>query len=220
MKKTISLILSAILVLSLIVMSGCGDSNSTTAALDPAKAIIGTWDAEVDFTDYFTRILEESSEIEDIDIDDVKLSVVFTFKDDNTYTIKLNEDKIDDELEDLASKLRDWFIEYLEKYIEENDLGVSVDELFEAMNTTKEEFLEENFNAETFKSGMGEVSGKGKYEVKDDKIYTTDDEDDEFDEDNYTTFEMKSDKELKLLKDYGDDEDTSNMMYPITLYKR
>ncbi len=201
-----------ILLSMLFVISGCASDTDV---------FVGKWEAELDMTDTINEKLTDDEEMEDyLKVKQFSVSVVFTFKDDGTYTYEADSDKFSEAYSRLISDFREGMNSYLENVIEENGLDMTPDELLALQDTTVDDILEQAFTKELFDEMVSKMSVKGNYRAENGRLYTTTDEDDDIDRNSYEEYEIVDKNEIKLTKAVGEDSEDTKEMYPVTLYKR
>ena len=151
MKKFISLLLVAVLTLSL---AACGSSGSAAK-----PTIVGTWKGSMDMG----AVLEMALQME---IDEpISCSMTYTFKEDGTTSVSVDEDS----LADMMEALTDVVIGMMgEMFGEEFDFEAMLEE--EGM--TEEEFREQIMASMNLEDMMGNMSVEnGYYKYEDGKLY-------------------------------------------------
>lgn len=190
-KKTLALLLALVLVLSL---TACGGKSD----------IIGTWQGEIDLSEALIEGADEGSgEVIDsmelpMDVDRISdylepftLLFTYVFKEDGTYSIKVDEASLDAEMEEykqgLASYFRYFFVEMLSQMAVEMGLAEQVsseEELETILDIDLEEAISEglgmelsDFVDEIVREEMGSTqeiaalfNSEGKYKTKDGKL--------------------------------------------------
>ena len=92
MKKSISLVVSVLVILTLMLsLTGC----------DEQKKFVGSWESSVDMTDYINQEMakEEEELAEYLKIKEFELVLKMTFKDDGTYKASIDEKELEKTLE-------------------------------------------------------------------------------------------------------------------------
>lgn len=212
MKKFISKVLVTVLTLSLMIFAtGCGSEQDK---------LIGTWETNIDMTDYMNDELGANEELAQyIKVDDFSIVMQWTLKEDGTYKMAANEEKTKEMYEDLVQDIEEGIKKYFEDMIEQSSLDMTVDELLEQSGTTFDELIEDALGDELLEDMLEGFESEGKYKVKDGKVYMSDGLDSEIDEEEYETYEISGD-ELTLLEVVGS-EDTEEFedMYPLVFKK-
>lgn len=215
MKKTISVILSVIMVLGMLAITGCGAKNP----------FIGSWSGDVDMSDMFNDVMAEGigdpTMAEYIKIDEFKVKMTFTFTEKSAaFAIDKSsfesailgiKDDITAGMTNLYQDLADSMGVTLEELLTAAEAG-TVEEQVDAMFT--EEMMEEMFSSDDF-------SGESKYRFEDGKLYLSDDMDSEISEDEYMEYTLEGDT-LTFKKLVSDDEETAvmwNYVCPLELKK-
>ena len=196
--KKFSLIMALVLCLTMMLsLASCGKKT-------PEELIVGEWEAKLDMTDFFMEGFEGSlgEGAEYFDFGKIKLTFLAEFEEDGDFVLEVDEDSVEAMVDDVKDALRDGMDDYLEAMVA--DMGVSLDELLAAQGTTLDALIEESvdsFEVEDLMESFEAV--KGEYEIKDGKLYTyTEDED----EGEYLDFKVDEDT-LELDAEDKDDVD-------------
>lgn len=212
MKKSISLVISVLLILALMLsLTGCGEQ----------KKFVGSWEATIDMTDFINQGIAEDEEMaEYLKIKEFELVMKMTFKDDGTYKAYIDEKELEKTFESAKEDFKEGMNKYFEDYIDSMGLGLTVDEVLKESGVDMDSLMEEAFGDELYKSLTDELASEGNFEAKDGKLYLSDGLAKDIDEDVYDTYEI-SENELKLIESFGDDaEDSEDMnLYPMTFKK-
>ncbi len=229
MKKITSLVLSIVLVLTLsLSMIGCNEPESSNTLNEPESSntlsepekFIGSWEASIDCAELFNNLFSADEEMgEYIEIEEFELILKVTFKDDGTYKMSVDPKSVEKAVDSLKKDLKKGFTKYFQAVIDSEGLNMTVEELLVANGTNLDDLLEEAFGEDDVDAFVSELESEGKFEVKDGKLYMSDDLDSDIDEDEYETYEI-SENELKLTDSFGEDvEDGKDFIYPITFKK-
>lgn len=211
MRKIGIQILSVLVILSMfIMMAGCTKSDS--------ELILGKWEAKVDFTDMLNEYLDSDMAgiSEYFTIKDFVLTVYFTFNEDNTYTIEIDKDASSESIKKMADTMKEGFVKYMEDLVEALSPGTSLDEYLEESGLTMDALLDEAFTAADFDELYDSFATEGNWKIDGNKLYRTEDKDDDFDESEYDTFELSGNK-LTLLETFGDVADDFKLIYPVVM---
>ena len=208
MKKSIALLLSFVLVLSL-ALCACGGG-------DKPATLTGTWKTEINLADLFNQEMEAAGMGDFINIESFDLPLIMEFKEDGTGSMSVDQEAmagtLDKLAEDLTAGLEAYFTEYFASMGIEMDLdealaasGMSMDDLVDEL---KAEFAsEDTFSAFTMSFN---------YKAEDGKLYMSEDLDSEI-TDVYNTYEIKG---STLTLDVGNEEMDDEMaayLFPMTL---
>lgn len=212
MKKTVSIILSIIMVLTMIAaLSGCSGSKEQ-------EKFLGTWRGDLDMTDYINQVVSQDEEMaEYLKVSNFALVMEMTFNKDGTYKATVDENAAKEALEVLQKDYADGIYRYFEDYIAEAGIDMSVDEVISAAGVNIDELVKESFGEESFSAMISEASSEGKYEVKDGKLYMSDGLDAAINKNSYETYELSGEVLTILASSDPDNNDTG--MYPMTFKK-
>ena len=176
MTGTTKKIVSILMILAMAVLfCGCGGSGGSDK-----DAFVGTWNATMDVTEFFNSTIQESIAQGDDDmasyfnIDKFELPLVFTFNEDDTYTMTADKDGLSSTMDAVKSNIKDGFMKYLEDMVADQGLDMSVDEVLQLMGYDLDELIEEAIGSELVDAMVAEIETSGKWEVKGGKLNMTD----------------------------------------------
>lgn len=198
-----------------LVLVSCGSSG------DKDK-FVGAWEANVNLTDFvneqfqagFEQVGEDASEY--FNIDEFEFKMLFTFNDDDTYSISVDKDSLNNSLETIKGNFKDGFTAYVEDTITTMGLDMSVDEMLALSGMSMDDVINAGFGDEIIDGMLGEFEANGKWEAKDGKLYTTESVNDDIDENAYELYEITSDG-IKLSEPEGVEDEIG--IFPIVLTK-
>ena len=213
MKKLLTLTLTLLMLFS-VVLTGCGGSDEAT--------IIGQWEIEMDMAKIALAEMDEE-QLETINVDAFKgitFKMTADFKKDGTLKVEVDETSVKAAANKIGDKIGVAMEDYFEAQLEEAGISMTVEEYLEALEqhegkTIKEIFLE-GFNAEDI---IKNAKKEGKYEYKNGKLYTSDEDNGEINKDKYEKVKV-SDDELKFIGEFDNDgKELDSEGYPM-IFKR
>lgn len=187
------------------------EENSDTPNED-AKTILGTWNTSWDMSDLFNMAISMGDETvgEFVHVEKLEFLMQFTFREDGTCAIALDEEALQSTMAGMAEDLQEGFTSYFEYMIESNQLGVTVEEFLAASGIeSMDEYIEAMIG------GFDEISESfettSNWRIEDGKLYVTE-KIDESEVVSYYTYEL-TENELKLLELHAEEEggDTAGM---------
>lgn len=214
MSKTRSKIVCILLVMAMAVtLFGCGKGDK--------DKFIGTWNAKVDATEVFNDMLAD--ELGDemagyFTFRQFDFVIVFTFNEDDTYTMYIDEDSFMAAMEIVKDDCKAGLERYFEDMIAAEGLDMTVDELMALSGYTMDELMEEAFGDALTDEMMDSMKSSGKWKADGGKLFMTEsNDDDNYNEAGYELYEFTSDG-IKLVA--GDDaDDELSALYPMILEK-
>lgn len=217
MKKFLSVLLCVIVSIAIpLTFSGCSEQ----------KKFIGLWEGSIDLTDFINQGLAEDEEMaEYIEIDECIFIVKLTFNEDGTYKMLVEEDAAERTFDTIRENMKKGIEKYFEDYIESMDVNMTVEEVLLASDLSLDALVEQAFSDEMIDSIISEMSSEGNYEVKDGKLFTSENLDSKIDENVYENYEITHDKLILLESSEEDDfkESTDTLeglkVYPMTFKK-
>ena len=227
MKKILSVVLALLIMVSaMFAFASCeekpsDDNGEKNDKKDDAELIVGTWEAEIDFTKAMNEKMALDDEIaEYIKIKDFKFTLRATINEDGTYKFIATEESVNKAFDNLKKSMVSGFEAYFNDMAEEYEM--SVNDFLDAMGVSSvEEFVDLSFDEEVGDEFVDELVSEGVYKIKDGKFYTSDDGEDEIDESEYEEYTLSA-KQFKLTKYVGEDDEKSEVaeyIYPM-IFKR
>lgn len=200
MTKKIAVFL--VLALLLTAMTACNGNTK--------KALQGSWTCTVDLGAAYEALLKEADPelTSHISIEAFQVDVTVRFESDGTYAVTANDAQLQDGAARMRAAIEQGLVTYLEM-----DTGMSIDDLMAVSGTSMDEIMETYFDADFTESIRDALTSQGTYEVEDEELIMTDDDDSTF-------FEGKFDVEddtLKLKK--GEATDLLSQLLPLKLTK-
>lgn len=211
MKRNMTKVISVIVVLVMAAaLVGCSNAKSE---------VLGTWKADVNLAEFINQEMAAADETvaEYLSVDSFYLTMVLDFKENNTYSISLDESNLDATMDKFKQDVRSGMERYLVDMMADMDLEMTVDEIMEASGTSMEELLEQAFTDEMMQQIVDSAKSEGKFKVKDGKMYLSAGLDYEVDESIYGNYIIDGGK--LTLVDYSGEEDEFLGLYPLTFTK-
>ena len=216
MSKVKRTVVSVLMLLSMaLILVSCGSSGDK-------EKFVGTWEANVNLTDFvneqfqagFDQVGEDASEY--FNIDEFEFKMLFTFNDDDTYSISVDEDSLNNSVETIKGNFKDGFTAYVEDMIASMGLEMSVDEMMAMSGMSMDDVINAGFGDEIIGGMIEEFEVNGNWDAKDGKLYTTESVNDDIDENSYELYEITSDG-IKLSEPEGVEDELG--IFPIVLTK-
>jgi hypothetical protein len=214
MKRLVSILLLLSMLLSL---SGCNGE---------AKAILGTWTAEINYAAAVNAGIYAADGMEDMgdyfEYEEFMLTTTFTFLEDGTYTVELDAASVFNAVQGIRGHIASGLKDYLADEISKAGLNMSVD-VYLAMlglnwNTLEAQILTD-YTIGQIADELNKGS-KGLYRVKNGKIYMTATIDEALTDENFDTYTLDGDT-LTLLECHCQQEEgfenVTKDIYPIVL---
>ncbi len=232
MKKILSLVLALLMMVSaLFAFASCDENPSDDKKenveenkeekKDDAELILGTWEAEIDYTELMNSDSGLDEEMAGyIKVEDFKFTVRATMNKDGTYKFVVTEESAKKAFDNFKKAMVSGYKDYFADMAAEYDMTVE-DFLAEMEVSSVEEFVDLFFGEEMMEVFTAEFNSEGRYKIENGKFYTSNDGEDEIDESEYETYEL-SENEFKLIEYVGGDEEDSEFneyIYPI-IFKR
>ena len=218
MKSAARKIASALMAVSMVfVLFGCGNSG----AGDKEK-FIGTWNAKVDMTELFNDNFQQGMGESGVDladyfnIDRFELTMIFTFNEDGTYSIVVDEGLLSNTFENVKSDLKDGMTSYFEDMIAAEGVDMSLDEMLDYLGTTLDELIDESIGDDLYDEIAEEFAVSGKWDAANGKLYMTESVSEDIDKNTYDLYEITSGG-IKLSEPEGVEDDMG--IFPLLLTK-
>lgn len=211
-------IVSILMVVSMsFALFGCSSSGDNNSIRDKEK-FVGTWETTVDMTDYANKLLQQGIDqdstniTEYINIDKYEVTLLYTFNDNETYSISADKDRLKQSFEAIKSDFKNGAIAYFEDILAANGIDKSVDEMLELSGVSLDDYINETFGDDMFRSMVVDMKSTGEWQVDGGLLYLTYDD---MDENECLSYEFTSDG-IKLSDINGEDW---YGMYPMILKK-
>ena len=138
MKRKICLVLAAIALFTAIAtFPGCSKESD---------ALIGTWAGEVNYANYFNQGLQ-SIEGEGLaeywSVENFPITLILTFREDGTYSMTVDRDKLNVTIETLKKKLTRGLRNFIQDLIDASESTLTVDEFMASMDISMDELIQE-----------------------------------------------------------------------------
>lgn len=210
MKRILSLSLA--LVLLILTFAGCSKETD---------ALIGSWEGEVNYADYFNQGLAATAGDELAaywKVEEFKLTIVMTFREDGTYSMTVDKEKLNASIEQLKQVLSAGLTRYMQDLIDASGTEITVEELMNTLGISVDTLLADAINDEVINALIAECTFEGNFNAKDGKLFTSAGKEFGIDENFYETYEVTEDT-LTLLSIVSGEESSrlDETLYPITL---
>lgn len=213
MKKKIAALLCLVLMFCMI-LSGCGSEKDK---------VLGTWEGTLDMTDALNETIASSGDeemAEYLKFDSFELKISMTFNEDNTYSLSVDEDHLYEQIDSLMEQMCDCMYRYMEDYVAELGVDMSVDELLAQMGYTMEQLVEESMDKDDLADSFLELETQGNFQVKDGKLFLSEGLSYAVDEDVYELYTVDGNT-LTINAGSGTSgfDDIGDYIYPMVLNK-
>lgn len=166
---------------------------------DPKEDLVGAWSGQVDVMDQVVEGMNLTApEIADeLELENFYIPLEMEFRDDNTYTMTVDQDKLDESIEALIQKTVDATLVYLEQELKDQGItDMTVDEVLAQSGMDRESFtdLMEQSMGNLSSSVVQQIQTEGQYRLEGNQMYTSDDKDTEPGSDGATPYTLDGDK--------------------------
>ena len=217
MKRKFCLVLAAIALFTAIATcAGC-------SAAKESDALIGTWAGEVNYANYFNQGLQSIAGeglAEYWSVENFPITLILTFREDGTYSMTVDREKLNDTIEDLKKKLTRGLRNFMQDLIDASESTMTVDEFMASMDISAEEMIQEALGPEIVEALVNECTYEGNYSVEEGKLYTSAALAYAVDESMYETYEVTK-STLTFMSVVGGDGNSllNDSLYPFTLIR-
>lgn len=166
---------------------------------DPKEDLVGAWSGQVDVMDQVVEgIRVTAPEIADeLELENFYIPLEMEFRDDNTYIMTVDQEKLDESMDALIQKLVDATMVYMEQMLKEQGItDMTVDEALAQSGMDRESFtdlMEQNMG-NLSSSVVQQIQTEGQYRLEGNQMYTSDDKDTEPGSDGATPYTLDGDK--------------------------
>ena len=171
MKKALSLLLCAVLVIAMCTMfTGCSSNK---------EDITGKWVANVDMTEVLNEYILGADETmgEYIKFSDFTLKINLELGKDGIYKMYADEDSAKKAFDVLKVDFKNGMTKYLEAYIAQIDASITIQDVLDSMGTTMDELVDTALSDAILDSMVDEMYSEGQYKAEGGKFYTSEDVD-------------------------------------------
>ncbi|NJE74164.1 hypothetical protein E0L15_06010 [Pseudoflavonifractor sp. SW1122] len=166
---------------------------------DPKEDLVGAWSGQVDMMDQVVEgIRVTAPEIADeLELENFYIPLEMEFRDDNTYIMTVDQDKLDESMDALIQKSVDATMVYMEQMLKEQGItNMTVDEALAQSGMDRESFtdLMEQSMGNLSSSVVQQIQTEGQYRLEGNQMYTSDDKDTEPGSDGATPYTLDGDK--------------------------
>ena len=166
---------------------------------DPKEDLVGAWSGQVDVMDQVVEGMRVTApEIADeLELENFYIPLEIEFRDDNTYIMTVDQEKLDESMDALIQKSVDTIMVYMEQMLKEQGItDMTVDEVLAQSGMDRESFtdlMEQSMGALS-SSVAQQIQTEGQYRLEGNQVYTSDDKDTEPGSDGATPYTLDGDK--------------------------
>lgn len=166
---------------------------------DPKEDLVGAWSGQVDVMDQVVEGMRVTApEIADeLELENFYIPLEMEFRDDNTYTMTVDQEKLDESMDALIQKTVDATLVYLEQELKDQGItNMTVDEALAQSGMDRESFtqLMRDSLSQLSSSVVQQIQTEGQYRLEGNQMYTSDDKDTEPGSDGATPYILDGDK--------------------------
>ena len=166
---------------------------------DPKEDLVGAWSGQVDVMDQVVEGMRVTApEIADeLELENFYIPLEMEFRDDNTYTMTVDQEKLDESMDALIQKTVDATLVYLEQELKDQGItNMTVDEALAQSGMDRESFtqLMRDSLSQLSSSVVQQIQTEGQYRLEWNQMYTSDDKDTEPGSDGATPYTLDGDK--------------------------
>lgn len=166
---------------------------------DPKEDLVGAWSGQVDVMDQVVEGMRVTApEIADeLELENFYIPLEMEFREDDTYTLTVDQEKLDQSVDELIQKSVDATLVYMEQMLKEQGItDMTVDEALAQSGMDRESFtdLMEQSMGNLSSSVVQQIQTEGQYRLEGNQMYTSDDKDTEPGSDGATPYTLDGDK--------------------------
>ena len=166
---------------------------------DPKEDLVGAWSGQVDMMDQVVEGMNLTApEIaQELELENFYIPLEMEFRDDNTYIMTVDQEKLDESMDALIQKSVDATMVYMEQMLKEQGItDMTVDEVLAQSGMDRESFtdLMEQSMGNLSSSVVQQIQTEGQYRLEGNQMYTSDDKDTEPGSDGATPYTLDGDK--------------------------
>ena len=186
---------------------------SLTACGSDQKKMVGVWETEVEFADIFNNTLGNAENAEYLKVESLKLKVILTINDDDTYSMAADPASVDAAMASLKESLKAGMEEYLVDTIAATGLNLAIGDIMDMLATDMDTLIGQVLPPELMAEITGSMTAQGRYLAEDGKLYLTDSVDKEIDETVYETYILEEEK--LILVTPNEIDAYTDLLYPL-----
>lgn len=143
------------------------------------ESLVGSWTGQVDMMDQVVEGMNLTApEIaQELEMEAFNLTLEMEFRDDNTYTMTVDQDKLDESIEELIQKTVDATLDHLEQELKDQGItNITVDEALAQSGMDRESFtqlMRDSLSQLSTTVAEG-IQTEGQYRWEDGQLYTSD----------------------------------------------
>lgn len=166
---------------------------------DPKEDLVGAWSGQVDVMDQVVEGMRVTApEIADeLELENFYIPLEIEFRDDNTYIMTVDQEKLDESMDALVQKSVDATMVYMEQMLKEQGItDMTVDEALAQSGMDRESFtqlMRDSLSQLSTTVAEG-IQTEGQYRLEGNQMYTSDDKDTEPGSDGATPYTLDGDK--------------------------
>ena len=166
---------------------------------DPKEDLVGAWSGQVDVMDQVVEGMRVTApEIADeLELENFYIPLEIEFREDDTYTLTVDQEKLDESMDALIQKAVDATMVYMEQMLKEQGItDMTVDEALAQSGMDRESFtqlMRDSLSQLSTTVAEG-IQTEGQYRLEGNQMYTSDDKDTEPGSDGATPYTLDGDK--------------------------
>lgn len=139
------------------------------------ESVAGKWKGRVNIAEDINFKLKVEGKDPGFEFDCVEIGVLLDWNTDMTYSMRYDENSFDDTFEQFVEGYEKGMTEYLEKYIKDNKLDTTVEDIIKTSGfASMRDFAESAVNEEMLKGFISFKNSEGKYRVGENTVYLSD----------------------------------------------
>ncbi|MBE6976207.1 MAG: hypothetical protein E7439_03290 [Ruminococcaceae bacterium] len=215
MKRALSLALAVLMTAAaLLCFAGCSKETD---------ALIGTWEGDVNYAPLFNQMIQSVAGeglAEYWTVEEFRLTLVMTFRDDGTYSMTVDQNKLDTAIEQLKFKLSNGLRYFVQDLIDASSSTQTVDEFMAEKGIAPDALIDQALGQEIRDQMVADCTFDGNYKAEDGKLYTSAGLEFSIDEGMYEIYEITQNTlTLMSVVNNGGASFLNEAFYPITLIR-
>ena len=209
MKKSIAMLLSIVLALS-VVLCACGGEKK--------ENLVGTWKGTVELAGMVNEEITAADETmgEYMKVESFALPMILELKEDGTCSLSVDAEGVKTVGDKLAEELAVGLEAYFVAVLAEQGLEMDIDEALALMGISMDDLIAEMKAEFTSEEMLEAFSASCKYKAEEGKLYMSEDLETEIDLTDYNTYTLQGDT-LTLEAGTQSDEDFAQYLFPMVL---
>lgn len=203
MKKMMAVLLVLAMMLT---MTACGSDR---------EKLLGTWETEVEFAEIFNNALGDHEGAEYLKVESLKLKMILTFNEDDTYSMTADAASLDAAMDSLRQTLKAGMGDYLVDTIAATGLNLELGDILHMLDTDLDSMIDAVLTPELLENMVQVMAAEGRFLAEEGKLYLSDSPGKEIDENIFETYIYEEELDTLFLVTPNTIDAYTDLLYPL-----